>query len=512
MRRESFRNAREAADVAEHHRHFALLAAQLQIAGIGDNPPHHFGREIAVEGAVDECATAFLAQIGGDRDRCIDRDQAGARPQRVDEKSVAVERIPAAAKHRANREKAGKAAPGGTDHRQCQRQRKADDEQRDAFRPACPVGPHEKPAREDLLGGLRMDRNAERTVLDRRRDQIAQADCARADENDAPCKGRFELARRHRVLQQPPGRDRARRLRRRVVQPQLARMRRWYLELPHLDRDDIAAVSAGFAACVARLDDDRASLLRDAQRLERQAREKLRALLGDQRRATDDSIGIADRADEAGAGRGCVETGQRDDRAREGRQIARRRAGNGKAGLGRNRGHVFVACQEVTEHDRQPVEALRERGIGVGQAHQRLAHRSIGHALGQPRWCGTISLRKHDVISDDGGTRFTELGRQLSDLVARPRPLAHAADRLVVDVEDADGSIDVVTRRDALIMIEDGKPGAVDQRDADRLHRQREDQHAEPRRGRRKASDKPACAADLHLFVPPLLAQPTARR
>jgi len=326
-----------------------------------------------------------------------------------------------------------------------------------------------------------------RTLLHRRCDQIAQADGAGADEDDLAGKGRLALGLGHLVLHQAPGGDDAILLRFGEAQPHLALRRGRDFELADADGDNVAAVAALLAAGVVRPDHDRARLLGDAQRFQSEGRQQLIALAGDEGRAANNAVSVADGADKTRPRRAVHQAGQGRNGVEEGRHIGRRRSADGHASGRRGNAHLGIVGEEVAEDDRGGGDGVGQRPVGIGQPcddGRGFGVATGAQAVGEQRGRGAIGFGEDEVISDDRGAGFCETVGQGGDLFARPRPLTQTPDGLIVDVDDADRDVFIGARRGALIGIEDGEAQAIHDRHADDLEDRHGDhgRHAQPDR------------------------------
>ena len=297
-----FRNSRKAADIAEQDGHLALFAAELQAFGVGGNLPDHLGRQIAVKGGVDIGPLLFfLAETQQGLDR-VNQDQRDDRPCRIEQIVQLVKGQPAASGYRGRRSEPDRCADRGSRTGQQERQSAAEQQDQEKLHPRRPVGADQKLAEDHLLGGLRVDGDARLVLGQRCRDQIAQAGCAGADEDDLPLDRRAYLLCGHIARQQPPGRDRAFGCRLAEMHPQFASGRRRHLEIADPQVDDGSGRARCLAAAVAGLDQNRVRLLRYPQGFQRKRRHQLVLVEKHQRRSAQYPVGIADDAQRTQSG------------------------------------------------------------------------------------------------------------------------------------------------------------------------------------------------------------------
>ena len=200
-------DAREAANVAEQHRHLALFAAQFQVTWIGDDPLDHLGCEIAVESPVDEGAATFFAKIGRSGNDAIGHHQTQNRPCRVDKEILRLERPPTRADHDTDGAQAGHCAQARAEVGHSEGQGQAGDDKQETLKPGSPVRAHQELAKDGLFSRLGVDADPQGALFDWRRHQIAQTDGAGTDKDDLSRERRCTFFGGHLTFQHPPGRN-----------------------------------------------------------------------------------------------------------------------------------------------------------------------------------------------------------------------------------------------------------------------------------------------------------------
>ncbi len=114
--------------------------------------------------------------------------------------------------------------------------------------------------------------------------------------------------------------------------------------------------------------------------------------------------------------------------------------------------------EEDAEHDGTIRNGVRERHVAVGALFATLG--LVGAVERFPRACLYVSARpvllgKQDVETDCGDISLHQRIDELRHRLTRPWPSADEMNELVVDVDDADGLVEIVrSRAPALILIE----------------------------------------------------------
>ena len=198
-----------------------------------------------------------------------------------------------------------------------------------------------------------------------------------------------------------------------------------------------------FAAGVRRLDDIGRRALRDAKRLHRETWAQAPIDIEDERHPPHDPVGVRPPVEEADAGGVLRQCGQRRERAGRRRQKLRRIvAGGDEARLRGICGAVRRVGDEAAQDDRRAVDSAR-KGVIRGLAGRRAG-------------VGAVLFGEQEVECDRRSPGALQRLHERGEAVARPRPLPEAPQRLVVDIDDADGLVECVgARLPALVLVED---------------------------------------------------------
>ena len=349
-----------------------------------------------------------------------------------------------------------------------------------------------------------------------------EAGSAGADEHDLPGDGvRIEA-----VLQDRPCRNVAGRLVLGEPHPKATLGIGRYLELPDPDETDTGVLAERpDPARARRLDDVGRRPLRDPQRLGRKRRIERVLQRQEQGHVSDHLIAVRRRVDGAVAAGRRLQLRQVRDRIgevaheelrivagdREGGLLLRdarrarpaglrleRRAGQGPCGQ-RVRSPPSVALKR---------RAVRHGGAGLGLGQNEPGHhrglRDGGGENAVVRWQDShrvpkrehlegrrpqlqrllgraaIRFREHDIEGDRRGAGRGEALDQVRQVRARPRPLADAGERFVVDIDDLDRQVRIVgARREALVGVERQPPEFPERQripDAQPEHRREDDE------------------------------------
>ena len=346
--------------------------------------------------------------------------------------------------HARGREQRGRAPPqshdrgratGESRHDACRRddrgQHDTDDDGRNRVEQRADRRAMDEILLQQVVGGRRLDFDADELCVERRRHDFAGSESGRADEHDLAAHG---------VGGQLAGEDVGR-----------GEIRERPLLAAEAEQQVAAAVERHVA--IADRQDGRVGV-RDAKHHssgracgdhggEREAGIHAALELRQQGHAAQDPVAIRRGVHESGPARGFREDRQvahgrrglehrRRDR-RIGRLDDRERRGMQHARTLRRRGRVEL--QAVSEYDRRPAQRARERFV------RRLTFRS------RARRDMAIGFGEHDIDRDDGCTRVAQARDQLSDDVAPPRPLADRFQAALIHVHDDDGRIGLLRLR-----------------------------------------------------------------
>ena len=181
-----------------------------------------------------------------------------------------------------------------------------------------------------------------------------------------------------------------------------------------------------------------------------------------QRHAADDAVVVRQPVEKPEPGRRVGQNGNGNESAVEAVEEWRRRiADEGKARFRREARlrAVVRRGEEDAEHDRAVCDRVRESDVGVGTflAMRRIVGAMDG-ALGAGLHItpGPLLFGKQHVEPDCGDVGLGQRLDKLRHRLTRPWPPANEMEGLVVDVDDADGLIEIVgPRTPALVLIED---------------------------------------------------------
>ena len=211
------------------------------------------------------------------------------------------------------------------------------------------------------------------------------------------------------------------------------------LDAADLDARDAGLLAEGLVAAGVRCPDDEGrSALRNAHRLDGEARHELAGDVEQGRELTDHEIAVRNEVHGTKAGRSLAESVERQDGAGEARQERPGViAGGRESGLdGRPRALIGEGHPKHDPPFRDRVRKLLVAGRFL--------------SIRRP-----LRLGEQHVEDDGGGARAGEVVDQLCDPRARPRPLPEPPQRFVVDRDDADRALGIVNSgRPALESVE----------------------------------------------------------
>ncbi len=172
-----------------------------------------------------------------------------------------------------------------------------------------------------------------------------------------------------------------------------------------------------------------------------------------------DAVARGRQADKAAARGGIAQARKRLNRVAEIRHPGiGSRAGNRHPRLGLHGCSLAVIVQEIGKHGRRSAKDSGQRCIIVGQFFQRREHVPLAgiarDPLGETGGRGSVGFGKHDIERDRLRPGIGQTPGQVGNIGARPGPLAEAAERFLVDIDDSDGRVLIGTRRRALIAVE----------------------------------------------------------
>ena len=349
--------------------------------------------------------------------------------------------VPGKAEGPGRRAAADDGAPHHPDPGEQEDQNEAENDEVDDLGAGRQFGALEKIAEQDLLERLGVDLDPGRDGIERRRPLVLEARRGGADEHDDP----LDLLAGNLGFEDLPGGDETLGARRRVVHPHLATGIGRNDELADLDSVDARALAEAQHAAGARGLDlvTRLPSLGDAQCRERKRRIEVVAEPEHRRNTADDAIGVDRRIEAAVARRRGFDDGQVHHRAR----VFGLNGGQGivptigKSLLQRRCADEIAPGQHEAGDDARLGDRVGQDlvviGHLVGLLPQAPHRRRVGPQRQHPRRRGAVGLGEDHVEHDHRGAELGEPRDQLGDLRARPRPLADALQRRVVEVDDA---------------------------------------------------------------------------